>query len=84
MVEKGLNDLATETQRHRANRKKGLEADATQLPEKDPLTQRIIGCAIEVHRHLGPGLHAFRSIRHQETGSMTSFLCASVSLWQES
>jgi GxxExxY protein len=22
----------------------------------DPLTQKIIGCAIEVHRHLGPGL----------------------------
>ena len=25
-----------------------------QIP--DPLTERIIGCAIEVHRHLGPGL----------------------------
>lgn len=24
--------------------------------EKDPLTEIIIGCAIEVHRHLGPGL----------------------------
>lgn len=24
--------------------------------EKDPLTERIIGCAIEVHRTLGPGL----------------------------
>ena len=24
--------------------------------EKDPLTQKIIGCAIEVHRLLGPGL----------------------------
>lgn len=23
---------------------------------KDPLTERIIGCAIEVHRSLGPGL----------------------------
>lgn len=23
---------------------------------KDPLTQRVIGCAIEVHRSLGPGL----------------------------
>jgi hypothetical protein len=23
--------------------------------EKDPLTERIIGCAIEVHRNLGPG-----------------------------
>ncbi|HWI19529.1 MAG TPA: GxxExxY protein [Vicinamibacterales bacterium] len=24
--------------------------------EPDPLTERIIGCAIEVHRHLGAGL----------------------------
>ena len=30
----------------------------TSLPaqERDPLTERIIGCAIEVHRELGPGL----------------------------
>jgi GxxExxY protein len=26
------------------------------VTESDPLTQRIIGCAIEVHRVLGPGL----------------------------
>jgi len=24
--------------------------------KKDPLTEKIIGCAIEVHRNLGPGL----------------------------
>jgi GxxExxY protein len=24
--------------------------------ERDPLTQQVIGCAIEVHRNLGPGL----------------------------
>jgi GxxExxY protein len=24
--------------------------------EKDPLTEKVIGCAIEVHRDLGPGL----------------------------
>jgi GxxExxY protein len=24
--------------------------------EKDLLTERVIGCAIEVHKHLGPGL----------------------------
>ena len=26
------------------------------MEERDPLTERIIGCAIEVHRELGPGL----------------------------
>ena len=26
------------------------------MEERDPLTERIIGCAIEVHRQLGPGL----------------------------
>lgn len=26
------------------------------MNDHDPLTQRVIGCAIEVHRHLGPGL----------------------------
>ena len=27
-----------------------------QRTERDPLTEKIIGCAIEVHRTLGPGL----------------------------
>lgn len=26
------------------------------MEQRDPLTERIIGCAIEVHRHLGAGL----------------------------
>ena len=26
------------------------------MNDQDPLTERIIGCAIEVHRHLGAGL----------------------------
>jgi GxxExxY protein len=26
------------------------------MDERDPITERIIGCAIEVHRSLGPGL----------------------------
>jgi GxxExxY protein len=33
-----------------------MESTAARLIESDQLTQRIIGCAIEVHRHLGPGL----------------------------
>jgi GxxExxY protein len=26
------------------------------IPERDPLSEKVIGCAIEVHRALGPGL----------------------------
>ena len=26
------------------------------MEQRDPLTEQIIGCAIEVHRHLGAGL----------------------------
>ena len=37
--------LTTEAQRHRENEE-----------GKDPRTSKIIGAAIEVHRHLGPGL----------------------------
>jgi len=37
--------LTTESQRHRENEE-----------QKDPRTSPIIGAAIEVHRHLGPGL----------------------------
>ena len=29
---------------------------STEIDEHDPLTRRIIGAAIEVHRNLGPGL----------------------------
>lgn len=32
------------------------EMDAPMVREAEDLTRRIIGCAIEVHRHLGPGL----------------------------
>jgi len=34
-------------------REKRKECDVT---DRDPLTERIIGAAIKVHRHLGPGL----------------------------
>ena len=32
------------------------ESKQSKAGERDPLTERIIGCAIEVHRILGPGL----------------------------
>jgi GxxExxY protein len=32
------------------------ETGAPNLQGRDPLTERIIGCAIEVHRGIGPGL----------------------------
>lgn len=32
------------------------KVETLSLPEINVLTERIIGCAIEVHRHLGPGL----------------------------
>lgn len=43
------NNFATEAQR--------TQSMNLEFPEqKDPLTEKIIGCAIEVHRTLGPGL----------------------------
>src|SRR5580698_11513947 len=40
---------------HRAT--ESQSKDMLEFPDnKDPLTERIIGCAIEVHRELGPGL----------------------------
>jgi GxxExxY protein len=33
----------------------GLRIDSLLTPEQEELISRIIGCAIEVHSHLGPG-----------------------------
>ena len=43
---------ATTPQSHRAT--EDLYAD--RVCESDPLTEKVIACAIEVHRQLGPGL----------------------------
>jgi GxxExxY protein len=50
-----FNTEGTETQRTHRTMK---ETEKTMITrgESDPLTQRIIGCAVEVHRMLGPGL----------------------------
>jgi GxxExxY protein len=45
----------TETQRHRESLGVGRVCEAAAGPHA-ALTERIIGCAIEVHRELGPGL----------------------------
>ena len=46
----GKDRTATETQRRRE------EADSSGAVKLNQLTEQIIGCAIEVHKHLGPGL----------------------------
>ena len=33
-----------------------MDSRAQRVEERDPITEKIIGCAIEVHRQLGPGL----------------------------
>ena len=33
-----------------------MDAGTKRVEERDPITEKIIGCAIEVHRQLGPGL----------------------------
>jgi GxxExxY protein len=45
----GFSHRATETQR-------GKEKKMEEMAEINKLTEKIIGCAIEVHRVLGPGL----------------------------
>jgi GxxExxY protein len=45
--------ITTETQRHREFFEK---EEMDNLLQKDPLTEKIIGFAIDVHRALGPGL----------------------------
>ena len=35
-----------------------MQCDGLVDPQRSPLTEKVIGCAIEVHRVLGPGLLA--------------------------
>jgi GxxExxY protein len=50
--------MRTETtpQRHRDTEEAIWVIAPDVVCESDPLTEQVIGCAIEVHRHLGPGL----------------------------
>jgi GxxExxY protein len=50
-----VNDKTTETQRHREDNW-GVSTVAESGAAYAELTERIIGCAIAVHRELGPGL----------------------------
>lgn len=52
------------------------------LEEYDELTGRIIGCAIEVHRHLGPGLleSAYRTCLAYELSAASLTVAAEVPL----
>jgi hypothetical protein len=41
--------------------------------DRDPLTETIIGCAIEVHRALGPGLLTHMKLARIRTGLLINF-----------
>ena len=40
----------------RVSRRISVDCENTNAPMSDEMTEKIIGAAIEVHRHLGPGL----------------------------
>lgn len=46
-----------------------------ELEQINPLTEKIIGCAIEVHRGLGPGLleHTYEAARGLRVGLLNQF-----------
>lgn len=54
-----IHDYKFEPQRRRATEKRVFYLDQALNPDdsiRDPLTHAIIAGAIEVHKHLGPGL----------------------------
>ena len=43
-----------------------IKKKITEIKERDPLTERIIGCAYKVHRQIGPGFN--ENIYHNALG----------------
>ena len=41
--------------------------------DRDPMTEKIIGCAIEVHRALGPGLLTHMKLARIHIGLLLNF-----------
>ena len=67
-----MHVFTTESQRHREDEE-----------QKDPRTSPVIGAAIEVHRHLGPGLleSAYEEcLCHELQLRGLKFQCRSISL----
>src|SRR5205085_6416396 len=53
---RGTEDTEVRTQRKSKKRVNPKQKEGKYMDERDPLSEQVIGAAIEVHRILGPGL----------------------------